>query len=182
MEKSYKCYICENKYPWKSDLKKHLLTHAEDREVLSCPHCTGFKTHSKKLLAQHLSRHDTEKQFKCSCGKMYKFMSSFLGHKKTCDIWIKENEITQKEHKEHEKILKELLAGKRKASSPLPAPGIPKSREAALRKETREKAHAQKERRVEDKKKRKGKNKTQVDVLWRSCVQEEKAMHQYLVP
>ncbi len=68
-EKPFKCHVCQKSYSWKSDLIKHMKTHKDDREVLKCPHCAGFQTHDKKLLEQHLSKHSADKNLSVHVGK-----------------------------------------------------------------------------------------------------------------
>ena len=78
--KKFKCTECDKAFGIESQLKRHNITHTEERPY-SCDFC-GKQFRTKDNVRQHIVVHTGEARYQCTkCMKKFKFAASKQNHK-----------------------------------------------------------------------------------------------------
>lgn len=82
LERTHKCVICDMRFFYPHDVKKHMLTHTGEREF-QCEIC--LKSYGRKsTLSSHMRIHNNDRRFECQfCGMSFIQKCSWKGHLKT---------------------------------------------------------------------------------------------------
>ncbi|CAL4211330.1 unnamed protein product [Meganyctiphanes norvegica] len=84
-KKSFSCIECENKYSYRTALKKRMNSHKIEKLTYACSIC-GYKCENQIKLTNHQTAHSSEGKFRCDKCELLAFQS-FL------HLNIKENKV-----------------------------------------------------------------------------------------